>query len=65
VHRHLTQKLQMSERHVTSVATDVGEQLEKREVMLNIPDKIGKKYQEGNDASEPDPWPKGTWSDVG
>src|ERR1035438_279450 len=45
----------MSERQVTAVAADVGEQLEKREVMLNVPDKIGKKYQEGDDASEPDP----------
>src|SRR5260370_20805761 len=45
----------MRERHVTPVAADVGEQLEKREVMLDVPDEIGKEYQEGDQASEPDP----------
>src|SRR5260370_38352117 len=45
----------MRERHVAPVAADVGEQLEKRELMLDVPDEIGKEYQEGDQASEPDP----------
>src|SRR5258707_14322371 len=45
----------MRERDVTPVAADVGEQLEKWELMLDVPDEIGKEYQEGDQASEPDP----------
>src|SRR5258707_616720 len=45
----------MRERHVAPVAADVGEQFEKWKVMLDVPDEIGQKYQEGEQASEPDP----------
>src|SRR6267143_4158425 len=45
----------MRERHVAPVAADVGEQFEKREMMLDIPDEIGKEYQESDQAAEPDP----------
>src|SRR5712692_667821 len=45
----------MRERHVAPVAADVGEQFEKREVMLDVPDEIGKEYQEREQAAEPYP----------
>src|ERR1700730_8995784 len=45
----------MSERHVAPAAADVGEQFEKREVMLDVPDEMGKEYEEGDQSSEPDP----------
>src|SRR5216684_8444283 len=45
----------MRERHVAPVAADVGKQFEKREVMLDVPDEIGKEYQESEQAAEPDP----------
>src|SRR5258708_20896709 len=45
----------MRERHVAPVAADVGEQFEKWKVMLDVPDEIGQKYQEGEQASDPDP----------
>src|SRR6266436_4993743 len=45
----------MRERHVAPVAADVGEQFEKWEVMLDVPDEIGEEYQESDQAAEPDP----------
>src|SRR5260370_41598908 len=45
----------MRERQVAAVAADVGEQFEKWKVMLDVPDEIGQKYQQGEQASEPDP----------
>src|SRR5260370_15978416 len=44
----------MRERHVTPVAADVGEQFVKWELMLDVPDEIGREDQEGDQASEPD-----------
>src|SRR6266436_2240859 len=45
----------MRERHVAPALANVGEQFEKWEVMLDVPDEVGKEYHEGDQASEPDP----------
>src|SRR6266436_2138913 len=45
----------MRERHVAPVVANVGEQLEKWEMMLDVPDEVGKEYHEGDQSPEPDP----------